>query len=257
MADKRASPVHPSHQYTRRRLSFWIAGIDSDASVIRTIRQPILTTAGTRPKDISEIKREDVRAWLKSLDFKGWSLVSHFRSARAFFGRAVRDEWIRDNPMAGLDAPRVQKDDVSVISVKDAVALFRANKSHPIVARLALEAFGGLRASSCRRLKFEDIRWEEHGIILPASAHKSGKRHYMEGQPANLWEWLLLWKDVPEAWSWKGLQLMHEKSKAYLRAGLKLPNNVLRRSFASYHIAMHTDAAKTAILMQHTNQVML
>lgn len=49
MADKRASPVHPSHQYTRRRLSFWIAGIDSDASVIRTIRQPILTTAGTRP----------------------------------------------------------------------------------------------------------------------------------------------------------------------------------------------------------------
>lgn len=208
-------------------------------------------------KDIAEVKKADVRDWLKSLDFKGWSLVSHFKSARAFFGRAVRDEWIRDNPMVGLDVPQVKSDDVSVISVKDAASLFAANREHPIVVRLALEAFGGLRASSCRRLKFEDIRWEDHGIILPGNAHKSGKRHYMEGQPENLWSWLKPWRNVPAAWDWKGSQLMHEKSKAYVRARLKLPNNVLRHSFASYHIAMHTDAAKTAILMQHTNQVML
>ena len=48
-----------------------------------------------------------------------------------------------------------------------------------------------------------------------------------------------------------------EKKAAFERAGLSKLCNVLRHSFCSYHFALHQDAAKTALLMQHTNQAML
>ena len=54
---------------------------------------------------------------------------------------------------------------------------------------------------------------------------------------------------------WKALD--REKKAAFERAGLSKLCNVLRHSFCSYHVALHQDAAKTALLMQHTNQAML
>lgn len=87
-------------------------------------------------KDVGDVGKNDIRAWLKATGATGWSLVSHFKSARAFFGRAVINDWIRENPASGIEMPRAGGEDVSVISVKDAVALFDANKDHPIVARL-------------------------------------------------------------------------------------------------------------------------
>lgn len=208
-------------------------------------------------RDLGDISREEIKGWIAALGHTGWSKLAHYKNVRAFFARCVSEEWVRENPADKISMPRVSVDEVSVISLKDAQKLFEANANHPIVVRLALEAFGGLRASSSRRLKLEDIRWAERGIMLPAAEHKSGRRHYMEGMPENLWKWLLPWRNKPEAWEWRGSQLMHEKTKAVNRAKLTLPANVLRHSFASYHVALHSDAGKTAILMQHTNQVML
>lgn len=213
-------------------------------------------------RDVGSITRDEVKSWIANLGHVGWSRLAHYKNVRAFYGRCVAEEWVRENPADKISMPRVRVGEVSVISVHDARKLFEANVNHPIVVRLALEAFGGLRASSARRLKFEDIRWEDRGILLPAFrddelTHKSGRRHYIEGVPENLWAWLLPWRNKPEAWDWEGSQLMHEKSDAVVRAGLKLPRNVLRHSFASYHVALHSDAGKTAVLMQHTNQVML
>lgn len=208
-------------------------------------------------RTLCEISRGDVKAWLASTGWQGFTLKSHFAAVRAFFAHAVSDEWVRENPAEGVKLPHAEIDEVSVISIENARKLFAANADNPVVVRMALEAFGGLRNSSAKRLQLVDINWTERGILLPGKAHKSGRRHYLENLPPNLWAWLEAWRDRPEAWSWKGSQLMHAKSRAVSRAGLKLPVNVLRHSFASYHVALHADAAKTAILMQHTNQAML
>jgi hypothetical protein len=52
-------------------------------------------------------------------------------------------------------------------------------------------------------------------------------------------------------------QYLNEKSAAFARAGVENPGNVLRHSFCSYHVAMHRDAARTAVLLTHTSPVML
>ena len=40
-------------------------------------------------------------------------------------------------------------------------------------------------------------------------------------------------------------------------AGIKWPSNAARHSFASYHLALQQDAAKTALQLGHTNTAVL
>jgi len=47
------------------------------------------------------------------------------------------------------------------------------------------------------------------------------------------------------------------KAALFARAGVVNPGNILRHSFCSYHVALHMDAGKTALLMQHASQHML
>ena len=48
-----------------------------------------------------------------------------------------------------------------------------------------------------------------------------------------------------------------EKKAAFEKAGLTKKGNVIRRCLCSYHVALHIDAARRALLIQHTNQAML
>lgn len=208
-------------------------------------------------EDVASVEKSDIVDWLSDISETHKTCWPHQKDAAAFFGRAFAEKWIGSDPTDGIPRPKKEDEEVSVISVEDAKKLFAANRDEPVVARLALEAFGGLRASSSHRLLFSEIKWDERAILLPGKKHKSKKRHYTEGMPSNLWEWLLPWKDVPEAWEFSESQLMHAKSAAVKRAGLVLPKNVLRHSFASYHIALHRNGAETALLMQHRDQEML
>jgi hypothetical protein len=122
---------------------------------------------------------------------------------------------------------------------------------------MALEAFGGLRFSSSFRISRDEINLEEKTIILPASKHKSGKRQILEGLPENLWAWIKAADAMGHDWKICRPVYDREKKAAFERAGLSKLCNVLRHSFCSYHVALHQDAAKTAWLMQHTNQAML
>lgn len=231
---------------------------DWSADTFRHVRLHLRRLSERFTGDLGEVTAEGARRWLADMGSAGRSIWPHQKDAAAFFARAVREGWVSADPFAGIDRPKDgAAEEVSVLSPADAQKLFAACAREPVVVRLALEAFGGLRNASAQRLMPEDIRWSERGILLPADKHKSGRRHYLEGLPENLWAWLDAWRDRPEAWAWRGSQLMHAKSAAFTLAGVRNPKNVLRHSFASYHVALHQDAAKTALLMQHTGQVML
>lgn len=208
--------------------------------------------------DIGTVTKEGIVEWLEELSEANKSCWPHQKDAAAFFSRALKEDWVLKDPMDGIPRPKKEDEDISVISVADAKKLFDANRDQPVVVRLALEAFGGLRASFAQRLVFEEVKWDENALLLPGKKHKSGRRHYLDGLPENLWDWLKPWRNRPEAWEWNSSQLMHAKSAAIQRAfGKPLPKNILRHSFCSYHVALHKDAAKTAVLLQHTNPTML
>lgn len=47
------------------------------------------------------------------------------------------------------------------------------------------------------------------------------------------------------------------KAKMFADAAVKNPGNVLRHSFCSYHVSLHKDAARTAVLLTHRSPAML
>jgi integrase len=213
-------------------------------------------------KALADIAAKDVRAWLAGLTnpdtgapMEQTTRIHHLRTVKLFLKTAVAEKWTNDNPASAIVLPKDDADDVTVLSLEDARLLFSKNRDALCIGRLALEAFGGLRFTSAARLRREDIDRAERGIVMPGKVHKSGRRHYVDGYPDNLWAWI---QHAPDAcWDIHPRQYLDLKAAAFKRAGVKNPGNVLRHSFCSYHIAVHKDAARTAILLTHRGANML
>lgn len=217
-------------------------------------------------RSVNSFTPDDIRGWVGRLLKSGYSpktVNHHLRTLSMVFNRSIAEGWASKNPCLAVASIKTERDEVSVLPLADARKLFEASRGHRVALYLALEAFGGLRFSSALRIAPGDINVADKSIVLPAAKHKTGRRHVLEGLPENLWEWIRnadiisdpLWKKNP--WRMCVPVYNREKKAAFERAGLKLQPNVLRHSFCSYHVAQHQDAAKTAVLMQHSNQVMI
>ncbi|MDQ5979437.1 MAG: integrase/recombinase XerC [Verrucomicrobiota bacterium] len=196
---------------------------------------------------------DDIRTWLAALPFAPVTKRNHYKRVSAFYVWARLEGLASVNPCESVRSPARVSDDVTVLSADDAKKLFRtARRRLPqVCARLALEAFAGLRFSSAARIVKADINFADKGITLPAAKLKTRKRHYIDGLPENLWKWL---RSAPaEAWAMTERQYLTLKGDAFRLAGVHNPGNVLRHSFCSYHVAQHKDAARTAVILCHAN----
>jgi integrase len=210
----------------------------------------------TGTKTLADANPALVRDFLASLEgMEPYTLRHHLRSLRAFFGYCIREKWTDDNPAEAIETPKIAAADITVISLADAQKLFSVNREALCIGRLALEAFGGLRYSSAARLKKEEIKFDALGLEFPASKHKTLKRHYVDGLPDNLWAWLRAAREG--CWKMTPREYLDAKAKCFADAGVSNPGNVLRHSFCSYHVALHKDAARTAVLLTHRSPSML
>jgi len=202
---------------------------------------------------LADLEADAVRRWLADLPFADVTRRNHFKRLNALFNWAKRERLVLFNPCDNVIPPSWRTDEVSVASVEDIAKLFASTweRRPEVCGRLALEAFAGLRYSSAARLTPEDINWQDRGITLPGPKLKTRKRQYIDGLPDNLWRWL---EAAPrEAWEMTERQYMAAKSLAFAVAGVENPGNVLRHSFCSYHVALHKDAARTAVLLCHSS----
>lgn len=228
--------------------------------------------------EIGRVETGKLREWLTALadelDFDPWTVRGHLKTAKAFFNWAKLEKLCAENPCDPIKPPKILKKKINILTVDEMARLFEKNKNFPVVGKLALEAFGGVRFSSAGRLVLADLKFADKGIELPASRlvengdgspewinnHKSEDRHYIDGLPSNLWEWL---KAAPaECWELTERQYERAKIEAFVRAGFAADGrderkNCLRHSFATYHVAWKKDAASTAVLMQHTSPAIL
>lgn len=213
-------------------------------------------------KKLGEISTDDLRQWINSLTdpetslpMQPYTVRHHIRSIKYFFRHCVREKWMDESPCERIDAPRVEAGEIHVLSAANTERLFSVNRDALCVGRLALEAFGGLRFTSAARISAAEISHSERGIIMPGAKHKSGRRHYVDGYPDNLWAWL---KYAPTAcWDIPPRLYLDQKSQCFERAQVANPGNVLRHSFCTYHVALHKDAARTAVLLTHRSPTML
>ena len=205
---------------------------------------------------LSSITADRVRAFLVSLaGFAEITRQNHYKRVTALFNWARREGLANSNPCEAVEAPlkSIVTDEISVLSADDACKLFETARTHcpNATARLALEAFAGLRFSSACQLVKADVDFAAKGIALPAAKLKTRRRQYIEGLPENLWKWL---EAAPaEAWDLTPRQYLQAKSDVFRLAKVANPGNVLRHSFCSYHVSLHKDAARTAVILCHSS----
>lgn len=173
----------------------------------------------------------------------------HRKDLNTFLDYCVRRQWIDRNPCEFVPVPAVEEEDVELLTVDEGRRLFEKNKGHAVIARLALEAFGFLRASSAGRIRKEQINFAEKGIRLVGAEHKSGKTKYRQGHPDNLWKWLALGTD--ETWSMDWWKYRNEKALAFARAEITGSENRLRKTCLSAHLAWLKNQPLTSYLAQH------
>lgn len=175
----------------------------------------------------------------------------HLKSVLGWLDWCRKQGWVERNAAELVPMPEIEEEDVELLSVADGRRLFEANASHRVVGRLALEAFGFLRASSAGRIQREHINFAERGIRMPGAEHKSRKAKFREGHPSNLWAWLNRAPD--ETWEMNAWEYRNEKRDAFVRAGLSESMNRLRKTCLSAHLACFRNQPLTSYLAQHSN----
>jgi site-specific recombinase XerD len=270
-SDPRAMTVAKAvENYLTLRLS---EGLPPDGDTLRHLdlhlARRLCESFGNRP--LSHITAPNLREWEKSLmnpkTGQPMGLITrrhHMIDVKTFFKRCHIERWIDYDPSRAVMLPPLEEETPHVIAVKEAFTYFRANRGHRSIARIALEAFGGLRYTSAAKLVKGDLNFEERGIEMAANKHKSGKRKYRQGHPANLWTWLRAAGD--SCWDTTQRQYADDKAEMLAAAGLrpyqlkteqeraaaKVYKNVWRHSFASYLLARTKSFDTVGYLMQHS-----
>lgn len=212
------------------------------------------------PEKLREITPGKIGDWLKSLrSSKGANAGKpvdpvtrrhHRKDLNTFLDYCTRQGWIARNPCELVAVPHVEERDVELLTVEECRSLFAANEGHRIAGRLALEAFGFLRASSAGRIQREHINFAERGIRMPGAEHKSKKAKFRQGHPDVLWAWLNRAPD--ECWQMSWWEYRNEKRDAFVRAGIEGGSgNRLRKTCLSAHLAWQKNQPLTSYLAQH------
>lgn len=120
--------------------------------------------------------------------------------------------------------------------------------SEQILPYLVLGAFTGIRSAELERLQWEDIDWEAKEIWLTPDITKTNRRRAVPLPDVAL-EWLSLVAQIRGPIVPAYPQIL--TNKLAKETGVKWKANGLRKSFVSYHLALHGNTPLTALISGH------
>jgi integrase len=198
---------------------------------------------------VATITRKEIDDWLRSLPFSPLTR-NHYRQLVVLaFNFAVRCNYAIANPAVGAAKAKVINEAPGILSVNETARLLEA-ATRNILPYLAIGLFAGLRRAELERLDWTEIDFESGLIEVKAGKSKTAQRRFVALQP-NLREWLLpLRKHKGNVTPVSGFRQLFEQTRE--AAGInEWPDNALRHSFASYHLAQFKNAASTALELGH------
>ena len=219
--------------------------------------KPVVEAFGARM--ISTVSRKELESWLHGRKLAPASFKSARTHLSMVFNHALRNGQVKENPMAHIQTPKAVSKPVEVLTpAAMRTLLVLARKHHPdMVPALAIQGFAGLRTEEVRRLDWRHVRLTEGYIEVTASNSKTAQRRLVEIRPNLMAQLAAMRRDsgpvVPKCY-----HVCHASLRRLMKVEKQpFPNNALRHSFASYHLAEGDDAAKTALQLGHMGPGML
>jgi integrase len=207
---------------------------------------------------VATITSGEIDDWLRSLDVSPVTRNNFRRLVVLMFNFAIGRGYTSSNPAEKTAKAREPKAKPGILSVEQASALLSGAASE-ILPYVAIGLFAGLRRAEIERLDWSEIDFDSGHIEVTAEKSKSKVANRFITMQPNLREWLLphrkLKGNVTPQDRFEFRRLFEQARKD---ADIdEWPDNALRHSFASYHVAKFRDAKGLALEMGHADSGML
>lgn len=218
-------------------------------------------------RPVATIESRELDDWLRNRHQAPISRVNFRKVLRTAFEFAVSRGYARDNPVVRTAEVKVDHAAPGILTPKEVEALLSAADPQ-ILPALAVSAFAGLRDAEAGRMTWDRIDLVGGHIKVDAAIAKTSSRRIVPISE-NLRAWLTphLKKSGPLRPSPRLSAPLYREARKAAAAKLKeageaaanldeWPHNALRHSFASYRMALLTNAAQVAEECGHSVQVM-
>jgi integrase len=196
---------------------------------------------------IAAINARQIDEWLRGLGVGAVTRNTFRRRLAVLFNFAKRRGYVTENPVADVERAKERETEIAILSVGELARLLECASSD-MLAFWTIGAFSGLRRAEIERLTWAEVDFDAGVIEVKASKSKTASRRLVTIQP-NLREWLAPYRRSTGRVCPVNLQrkINDDRERAKLRS--EWPQNALRHSFGSYHLAQFNDAAKLALEM--------
>ncbi|MEO6847154.1 MAG: hypothetical protein ABI254_07840 [Chthoniobacterales bacterium] len=237
-----------------------------------------------KKKAINGIGKLDVRQFLDDCMLQPVGERNMLRNVSVLFGWAVDQEHMVENPCLGMavEQSTTKKAAVRILSIAEVRKLFHlvvfgfkaeaadeekeawrkkfgavslTVPATDLLPMMAVGCFAGVRPEESARMTWGMVDFERKHIDLPAEITKDGDRRIVD-MSDNLIEWLLACRKDSSG----PLPVNFRRKRWALCRAMgwdAWPDDILRHSYGSYHLAKHKNAALTAEQMGHKNARML
>jgi integrase len=229
---------------------------DSHRQKLEIFQRAFPAAFGGRVADIEPVA---IRRWIKARSDNGNTQAMYFRYARMFFGYLKANRLIADDPMGGVPAPKT-KPGRNILTPAQMKALLALDLPDHVRALLLLGGFAGLRTEEVERMEWSHVNTKSAQIHVPPGAMKDSggfdQRIVDFTEPLRrrrAWLAKQSGKIIPVA-----SETLHtHRRRACAPVLTEWPDNALRHSFATYHLARAKNAGLTAYQMGHTSAAMV
>ena len=201
------------------------------------------------------IKGAEIDDWLRDLGVASGTRRTHWLRLHLLFQFSQTRGWSADNPMGKVvEKPKATGTEPGILTPKQFARLLEVASIETLPYWL-LGGLAGLRSQEIQRLEWNDLDFDAGLITVIPSKSKTASKRHVTMQPA-LKAWLKPYQNRNGHICPRNLRVYLEADRE--RAGIKTwPNNGLRHSYASYHLAHFQNAAQLALEMGHKDQDMV
>jgi len=210
--------------------------------------------AGLGDRAMPSLTRAELVQWI----------ASHSGSAgtRAGLARAIRALWRwgarQEPPLCSADIVTGLKTtgpdnggEAGILTIDEARAIMAQAGAYR--SALALLLFAGIRPEELAGRSKPPLLWKhvltsERMIRIPAEIAKTGRPRIIEGLPPTVWEWIVPGAPNDAVCPGRTRQALRKAQQVMRRAW---PPDATRHSFASYALALTSDAARVAHWLGH------
>lgn len=248
-------PFAEAVEYTKRVKRHRAARTQSDISYyMRRLMRAVPWLAG---RALRSLTAQDCRRALE----QAYHTPSQLKKARAImsgvFSVGRRQGWCGENPVLLVEVPALREQEIAPLplaAVQQLVQTAHAAEHRAVLPALGLMLHAGVRPQEVVRLRWQDVDLEERQLcISPRHSKTGGARHIPLSRPllSMLGQQRGSGRICPPNWHARWQRLRRAAGFATW-----VPD-VLRHTFASYHIKHHHDMAALQLSMGHRDQRLL